>query len=274
MIITSSLSQGKNTAANGEYSHAEGNNVESKGKYSHAEGENTIAVGQGSHAAGFGTIAFADYQTSLGQYNKDKNTEDYFVIGTGTYNNRKDGFGVSKTKTYVSNSLVLPNLTENSNVKVLTYNTETKEVHYGSFSELSIGKAEQATKAETAETATTSKYAQHAESSTYSDQAKSALTASYIDPSTLNINYVQNASTAINASSAERAVVASYVEDPNVVKTQNDILKLKNVDKLPWSSEQGALALYNNKLYFCLGVYGWQEVMLGGEIISVPPPSA
>ena len=309
MIITSSLSQGKNTAANGEYSHAEGNNVESKGKYSHAEGENTIAVGQGSHAAGFGTIAFADYQTSLGQYNKDKNTEDYFVIGTGTYNNRKDGFGVSKTKTYVSNSLVLPNLTKNSDLDILTYNTSTKEVYYGLLSELSIGRTDYATQALTASYSELAKEAQHASiasysdhakktetsvSSSYSEQAKNAtqsvsssfavnsghaITASYVASTqhAITASYVastQHAITASYVSSVSYAITASHIDDSSLVRTYKDVLVLKNVNQLPWFLEPGALALYDDKLYFCLGMLGWQEVALKGDIIPIPPSSA
>lgn len=299
--ITSSLSQGLNTAANGNYSHAEGSNTEAKGNYSHAEGELTIAIGKGSHASGYGTVAFSDYQTVLGQYNTDKNNTDCFVVGIGQHGTRKDGFGINPTRTYVSTSLVLPNLTKDSNIEILTYNTSTKQVHYGLLSELYIGSTDYATQALTssyselakeAEHTLTSSYSIKAQqsitsiSSSYSEQAKNAsqaINSSFaINAQQANISisssYSELAKTAITASyislaqQAKIATTASHISDPTVVKTLNDVIKLKPVDELPWFIDPGALALYNGDLYFCVGMIGWKKVMLSNILTPTTPP--
>jgi hypothetical protein len=70
-FITGKLSQGLNTTASGNYSHAEGNS--------------TKAIGTGSHAEGLGTIAAADYQHVAGRYNiTSSNPDDLFIIGNGS----------------------------------------------------------------------------------------------------------------------------------------------------------------------------------------------
>lgn len=292
MIITSSLSQGNNTVASGNCSHAEGSNTEAKGTYSHAEGESTLALGRGSHAGGLRTIALDDYQTVFGQYNKDNNPDDYFVVGIGTQLSREDGFGLNKTRTYVSNSLLLPNLTQDSKVEILTYNTSTKQVHYSPLSELSVEKANYATRALTSSFSNYTKQATLSFTSSYSEQAKNAiqalsasftpnaqqsLTASYIEcaQTAITASYIHSAPHAITASyirSAPHAVTASFINDSTVVKTINDVLKLKPVTELPWFIDSGALALYKGELYFCTGMAGWRKVMLSDEIISIPPP--
>lgn len=318
IIITSSLSQGNKTTASGLYSHAEGNTTTSRGigshaegeqtialgNYSHAEGSNTLAKGAHSHTSGLGTIAFSNYQTVIGQYNKDKNSEDYFIVGVGDILNRKDGFGISPTRTYVSTSLLLPNLTKDSNIEILTYNTSTKQVHYGLLSELYIGNTDYATQALTASYSELAKEAKYSSTSNYSTQAQQAqqsitsVSSSYSEQA-INAFQAVNASFAINAQQAnisfsssyselaknaltasyidlaqqsKTAITASYVTDPTVVKTFNDVIKLKPVDELPWFMDPGALALYNGDLYFCIGMAGWKKIILSNTIIPVSPP--
>ena len=293
ITITSSLSQGKDLIALGNYSHAEGYSTEAQGDHSHSEGELTIAVGKGSHAGGYGTIATLDYQTALGQYNKDLNTEDYFVIGIGEYGSRKDGFGINTARTYISNSLVLPSLTKDSNVGILTYDTSTKKVHYGLLSELSIGNTDYATQALTSSYSELAEEAKHALNASYSDhaqQANTSLTSSYSELAknatqaenasfaaiaqqaitASYVSWVQNAATASYVSSTQYATTASYIDDSSVVKTYKDVLKLKPVKELPGFMEPGAIALYNNELYFCMGMMGWKKILLSDETITVP----
>lgn len=248
-----SHAEGENTIASGIASHVEGFNNESKGDHSHAEGEGTISIGKASHASGYETIAHADYQTALGQYNTDKNTEDHFVVGIGDINTRADGFGINKTRTYISNSLVLPSLTENSQVELLTYNLLTKEVHYSSVSDLIIGNtnyatqaltasyaelakiaqqaniATQANKADEAEIATTASYSEYAkqaqnayeaDTATQADTAKLADTASYV-------SLAQQAITASYSIKTQTADTASYINDPSLVKISSDIFTNK-----------------------------------------------
>jgi hypothetical protein len=59
-------SEGINTFAVGEGSHAEGSGTTANGKYSHAEGILTTASGLGSHAEGIKTTASGDYSHSGG----------------------------------------------------------------------------------------------------------------------------------------------------------------------------------------------------------------
>jgi hypothetical protein len=115
-VIDSSLSQGSNTTASGQYSHAEGyNNIASgngshaegrfttaSGTFSHAEGRLTLALGQYSHAEGFGTISSGSYQTTVGQYNAHNDNTSYFIVGGGTDDStRKDAFKVTNSSSII-----------------------------------------------------------------------------------------------------------------------------------------------------------------------------
>jgi len=121
-----SHAEGFSTETRGEHSHTEGFYTLTSGSYSHAEGSNTVASGNYSHAEGNSTIAYADYQLAVGQYNTDLNTEDYFVVGVGTFSTRADGLGVNATRTYISNSLYLPNLTNTAQNRVATLDSSGK----------------------------------------------------------------------------------------------------------------------------------------------------
>lgn len=125
-----SHAEGKGTTASSDSAHAEGIDTTAAGQYSHAEGEQTVANGRSSHAEGYYTIASANYQTAVGRYNTDSNTTDYFVVGVGSAGGRLDGLGVNNTRTYISNSLYLPDLTNTAQTYVLTYDTTTKQVFY------------------------------------------------------------------------------------------------------------------------------------------------
>ncbi len=81
VYITSKLSNGFNSLAGGDWSHAEGGGTTASGRYSHAEGANTIASnyhshaegeltlasGQGSHAEGYLTTASSLYSHAEGE---------------------------------------------------------------------------------------------------------------------------------------------------------------------------------------------------------------
>lgn len=87
------------TGPGASYAHAEGDQSQALGYGSHAEGYTTIALGQYSHTAGNQTIASGSYQTVIGKFNKQNNTSDLFIVGSGTTNNtRFDAFTVSNTK--------------------------------------------------------------------------------------------------------------------------------------------------------------------------------
>lgn len=70
-------------------SHSEGNYTEATGYTSHAEGNYTKATGEASHASGYNTIAAGTAQTAIGKYNVE-DTSSLFIIGCGTYNERKN----------------------------------------------------------------------------------------------------------------------------------------------------------------------------------------
>lgn len=93
-------------------------------------GTASVAVGTGSHAIGSGSIASGSYQTVVGQFNKQNNTTDLFIVGSGSSTNRADAFGVSVTGTYISNSFYLPSLSNTAQTFVLTYDTASKQVYY------------------------------------------------------------------------------------------------------------------------------------------------
>lgn len=162
--------EGGGTVASGNYSHAEGNNTSATGNNAHAEGESTTATGQSSHASGLGTVAYSNYQIATGQYNKTTNTSDFFVVGVGSLGSPKDGLGVNATRTYVSNSLYLPDLTNVSKARVVTVDTDGR-LFYQTTSSLRV---------DTASVALTSTSASYALTSTSASYASFALTASYV----------------------------------------------------------------------------------------------
>lgn len=80
-----SHAEGVSSGTTGEGCHAEGFSTRANGDYSHSEGQYTTANGLASHAGGCGTIASANYQTTIGKYNKESTAEtDEFIIGNGT----------------------------------------------------------------------------------------------------------------------------------------------------------------------------------------------
>jgi len=89
ITITGPLSQGKNTVASGDWSHA--------------EGDSTIAIGDFSHAEGYFTIASGSYQHVSGKYNTQGDTTSLFIVGNGTEGSRADAFKVTH-----SSSIVIP----------------------------------------------------------------------------------------------------------------------------------------------------------------------
>jgi hypothetical protein len=67
LYISSSLQQGNQNIASGQYSHAEGKGTISSGGSSHAEGRETVSSGAHSHAEGFRTSASFEYSHAEGQ---------------------------------------------------------------------------------------------------------------------------------------------------------------------------------------------------------------
>lgn len=78
-----SHAEGKNTIASGNNSHAEGLSTKASGDCSHAEGMMTVASGPHSHAEGFGTTASEMFSHAQGCSNVDS---PYFIdmVGVGT----------------------------------------------------------------------------------------------------------------------------------------------------------------------------------------------
>lgn len=90
--------EGNVTTASGTGSHCEGSFTTASGSYTHCEGWRTTASGYISHAGGRGTIADQPYQTAIGKYNTDNNTDNLFVVGNGTGDNaRSDAFTVDNS---------------------------------------------------------------------------------------------------------------------------------------------------------------------------------
>lgn len=98
-----SIVMGKDTSADGEYSHAEGREAIATGDYSHAEGEATTAGGLASHVEGEYNNALGDYShaegghtTVSGQYSHAQGFSNYedpsFIdmIGVGNNSNKKN----------------------------------------------------------------------------------------------------------------------------------------------------------------------------------------
>ena len=132
--------EGSSTVADGDHSHAEGNSTNAAGMGSHAEGKDSAANGDYSHAEGWGTIAEGDYQHATGQYNKASNTTDYFVVGVGANAGaRADGLGVNASRTYISNSLYLPNITTGNYSNVILIDSTTGQLYYTASNALTVG---------------------------------------------------------------------------------------------------------------------------------------
>lgn len=112
VIISGSLAEGRETSAEGNFSHAEGCQTKALGisahaegyktralgVSSHAEGRETRALGIGAHAGGLGTRAEDDYQTVFGRYNSsDPRNKHLFIIGNGkSETERSNAFAVGE----------------------------------------------------------------------------------------------------------------------------------------------------------------------------------
>lgn len=89
--------EGASNTASGDGSHCEGAMNTASGDSSHCEGYGSEASGDFSHAGGRGTIADQPYQTAIGKYNTENNTDNLFAIGKGTSGYaRSDAFTVDK----------------------------------------------------------------------------------------------------------------------------------------------------------------------------------
>jgi hypothetical protein len=138
---TGSHAEGSGSTASGNYSSAEGNTTLASALYAKSIGNSTVASGQSSFAAGVGTIANGVGQVAIGTYNVS-NTTDLFVVGSGSSGGaRATAFGINSSSTYVSNSLLLPTLTTDSQTSLLTYNSTTKQVFYTSSAAIVPGNA-------------------------------------------------------------------------------------------------------------------------------------
>ncbi|MEY8320275.1 peptidase G2 autoproteolytic cleavage domain-containing protein [Lachnospiraceae bacterium 46-61] len=69
-----SHAEGKGTQANGNYSHSEGSGVVADGNFSHAEGNDSEALGESSHAEGYATLAAGDFSHAEGGIDNSTNT--------------------------------------------------------------------------------------------------------------------------------------------------------------------------------------------------------
>ena len=78
-----SIVMGRDTSADGKYSHAEGREAIATGDYSHAEGEATMATGLASHAEGEYTNAMGDYSHVQGT---NTAASGYYSHAQGSYN--------------------------------------------------------------------------------------------------------------------------------------------------------------------------------------------
>lgn len=99
-----SHAEGFKTTASAAYSHAEGRETIASGSVSHAEGTGTVASGIRSHAGGYGTIAKGENQTAIGKYNLEDASNKYaFIIGNGTSSTRKNALTVDWSGNVESN---------------------------------------------------------------------------------------------------------------------------------------------------------------------------
>ena len=81
-------SEGKDTIASGNKSHAEGYNAKALGEISHAEGSYTTASGSISHAEGWSTVASGEYQHVQGKNNISDTTSAH-IVGNGSRSSNK-----------------------------------------------------------------------------------------------------------------------------------------------------------------------------------------
>ncbi len=85
-----SHAEGMGTTASGNQSHAEGYTTKATGDYSHSGGNNSEANGTGSFSHGCETVASSEYQTALGKYNVEDNSNIYaFIVGNGSDKNTR-----------------------------------------------------------------------------------------------------------------------------------------------------------------------------------------
>lgn len=84
-----SIREGRNTSANGSYSHAEGFASSASGNASHAEGDNTTASNTSSHSEGSATIASANASHAEGirthASGNASHSEGYYTRAIGIY---------------------------------------------------------------------------------------------------------------------------------------------------------------------------------------------
>ena len=142
-VATGSFShaEGYYAKAIGLYSHTEGNSSEARGSCSHAEGNGSIAIGYCSHAEGgettatgiyshsqnYGTVTDQPYQTAVGRYNTENNTDNLFVVGNGgDDSSRSDAFQVDTS----GNTIMAGDITVKNHVSPIG----TRKVTTGSYS--------------------------------------------------------------------------------------------------------------------------------------------
>lgn len=89
VLFNSSLQQGDNTSAYGDYSHTEGTATVASGSASHAEGYGSQALGATAHAEGFGTQAVGAAAHSEGResyaYGDYSHADGYLTEALGDY---------------------------------------------------------------------------------------------------------------------------------------------------------------------------------------------
>jgi hypothetical protein len=89
MQLTGSMTQGENTTAIGNYSHAEGTFTSAAGNWSHAEGSANKAIGDWSHAEGGQTTAKGDLSHAEGNNTKAvgiySHSEGINTLASGAY---------------------------------------------------------------------------------------------------------------------------------------------------------------------------------------------
>ena len=87
--VDNSFSQGEETVASGQQSHAQGIYTTTAGAYSHAEGQGTVASGSHSHAEGAQTVASGDGSHSEGRLTVASgvysHAEGYYTIASGSH---------------------------------------------------------------------------------------------------------------------------------------------------------------------------------------------
>mgnify|MGYP003350747377 CR=1 FL=1 len=129
----SSHAEGAYTTTKGLYSHTEGLYTYAEGSGSHAEGSGSSALGIASHAMGLGTIASGSFQQVLCKYNIIHSaSNDFLIIGNGTFNTRRDLAIFNQTFIGLSQSIFMPDLTMVSKPHVISFNPAAKKPEYSS----------------------------------------------------------------------------------------------------------------------------------------------